>query len=82
MPTLALEVDGLLYKGWVYIAYDNDPDLYNIYAMSANGTPKHTVEGVYFEDLGKILDGLIERDPATSDEDYKKSVETLYRLSA
>lgn len=82
MPTLALEVDGLLHKGWVYIAYDNGPDLYNIYALNAKGEPKHTVEGVYFEDLGNILDGLIERDPATTDEDFKKSVETFYRQSA
>lgn len=82
MPTLALEVDGLLHKGWVYIAYDNGPDLYNIYAINAKGEPKHTVEGVYFEDLGNILDGLIERDPSTTAETYKRNVETFYRQSA
>ena len=82
MPTLALEVDGLLHKGWVYIAYDRGPDLYSIYALNAKGEPKRTIEGVYFEDLGNVLDGIIERDPSTTVSDYKKSVETFYRISA
>lgn len=70
MPTLALKVSGALHKGWVYIAYDSAADLYNIYTLSDKGEVRHKVEGVYFPDMGAVIDGIIERDPSATDEEY------------
>lgn len=70
MPTLALKVSGALHKGRVYISYDSAADLYNIYTLSDKGEVRHKVEGVYFPDMGAVIDGIIERDPSATDEEY------------
>ena len=70
MPTLALKVSGALHKGWVFISYDRASDLYDISIVSLKGECKHKVEGVYFPDMGAVIDGIIERDPSATDEEY------------
>ena len=83
-PTLALRVSGALHKGWVFISYDRASDLYDISIVSLKGECKHKVEGVYFDDMGKVIDGIIERDPCTTDEEYLKiaKADTIRKLSA
>lgn len=83
-PTLALRVSGVLHKGWVFISYDRASDLYDISIVSLKGECKHKVEGVYFDDMGKVIDGIIERDPCTTDEEYIKiaKADTIRKLSA
>lgn len=83
-PTLALRVSGALHKGWVFISYDRASDLYDISIVSLKGECKHKVEGVYFDDMGKVIDGIIERDPCTTDEEYIKiaKADTIRKLSA
>lgn len=83
-PTLALRVSGALHKGWVYISYDGASDLYEISIVSLKGDCKHKVEGVFFDDMGKVIDGIIERDPCATDEEYIKiaKADTIRKLSA
>ena len=55
MPALGLRVSGLLHKGYVYICYNEGRDVYEVYC----------------DNLGFVLDGMIERDYSMSDETYK-----------
>jgi len=72
MPTLALRVSGVLHKGWVYIAYDEGRDLYNLYAVSLRGVVKKAVDGVFCDEFGDIIDQMIERSAAMSDAEYRR----------
>ena len=71
MPALQYKVSGVYHKGYVYIAYNYGTDLYDIFFTSVRGTVKNTVEDVYAEDLGGILDRYIERG-TTSIEEYAR----------
>ena len=84
MPTLALRVSGALHKGWVFISYNGATDLYDISIISLKGECKHKVEGVYFDDMGKVIDGIIEKDPHISDEKYLQiaKADSVRKLSA
>jgi hypothetical protein len=73
MATLALRVSGVLHKGWVYVSLDEGRDCYTITLLSPD---KKTVVGVrdevYCEELGSVIDSLIERKDEWTDEEYKK----------
>lgn len=73
MATLALRVSGVLHKGWVYVSLDEGRDCYTITLLSPD---KKTVVGVrdevYCEELGSVIDSLIERKTEWTDEEYKK----------
>lgn len=73
MPTLALRVSGAIHKGWVYISLDEGSDTYEIALLNvAQDKVKKVVKDVYCENVGSIVDGLIERAPEMSAEEYKK----------
>ncbi len=72
MPALALRVSGVLHKGLVYIAYDEGRDLYNLYAVSLRGVVKKSVDGVFCDDLGEIIDQMVERSAAMTDAEYQR----------
>lgn len=73
MATLALRVSGVLHKGWVYVSLDEGRDCYIITLLSPD---KKTVVGVrdevYCEELGSVIDSIIERKDEWTDEEYKK----------
>ena len=73
MATLALLVSGVLHKGWVYVSLDEGRDCYIITLLSVD---RETVVGVrdevYCEELGSVIDGLVERKQEWTDEEYKK----------
>ena len=77
MPTLAMKVNGLLHKDWVYISLNEGRDTYEIRLMDGNKEIK-LVEDVYCDNLGIVLDNLIEKEISTSDEEYQKNVEQHY----
>lgn len=69
---LALRVSGAIHKGWVKIVLDEGADLYEISLENIHFVQKgETIKGVYFEDLGDIIDSLVERKPEWSDDQYK-----------
>lgn len=73
MATLALRVSGVLHKGWVYVSLDEGRDVYIVTLLSADKKKVVSVhDEVYCEDLGGLIDSLVERKTEWTDEEYKK----------
>lgn len=71
--TLALRVNGILHKGWVYISLDEGRDVYIVTLLSADKKNVVSVhDEVYCDDLGGLIDSLVERKMEWTDEEYKK----------
>lgn len=79
MPTLGLKVNGFLHKGWVFISLNEGKDTYEVRLMKSKEEVKRLVEDVYCDNLGSVLDGLIEKAPETSEDVYQSQVETHYK---
>lgn len=71
--TLALRVSGVLHKGWVYISLDEGRDCYVVTLLSADKSKVIKVrDEVYCEELGSVIDNLVERKVEWTDKEYKK----------
>jgi hypothetical protein len=71
MPTLMLRVTGLIHKGWVYISLNEGKDVYEVRLMTTKRKCKKTIDEVYCDQLGRVIDELIEKPSNMSDEEYK-----------
>ena len=72
MATLALRVSGAVHKGWVFISLNEGADCYEVRLLNVARTKvKRTLEEVYCDNLGEVLDSLIERKTEWTDEQYK-----------
>ena len=72
MATLALRVSGAVHKGWVYVSLNEGMDCYEVRLLNVARTKvKRTLEEVYCDNLGEVLDGLIERKAEWTDAQYK-----------
>ncbi len=73
MATLALRVSGVLHKGWVYVSLDEGRDVYIVTLLSTDKKNVVSVhDEVYCDDLGSLIDSLVERKMEWTDEEYKK----------
>lgn len=73
MPTLALRVSGVLHKGWVYISLNEGMDVYEVRLLNVSKNEvKKTIEEVYCDNLGSVIDGIVERAPGLTDDQYIK----------
>lgn len=79
MPSLALMVDATQFAGIVIISLNEGADYYevrltetNAHQLDDNIPLKRTVRGIFFEDLGRNVDELIERPQDMSDEEYQQ----------
>lgn len=71
--TLALRVSGVLHKGWVYISLDEGRDCYVITLLSPDKKKVVSVrDEVYCEELGSVIDNLVERKEEWTDKEYDK----------
>lgn len=71
--TLALRVSGVLHKGWVYVSLDEGRDCYVVTLLSADkGKVIKVRDEVYCEELGSVIDNLVERNEEWTDDMYKK----------
>lgn len=71
--TLALRVSGVLHKGWVYISLDEGRDCYVVTLLSADKSKVIKVHHeVYCEELGSVIDNLVERKEEWTDDMYKE----------
>lgn len=71
--TLALRVSGVLHKGWVYISLDEGRNCYVITLLSPDKKKVVQVrDEVYCEELGSVIDNLVERKEEWTDEEYEK----------
>ena len=77
MPSLAIKVQGFLHKGFVIISLDEGMDLYNLYlckTLKGKDNPTKVIEGLYFDQLGEVIDRYVERGDC-SDKEYAKKVD-------
>lgn len=72
MPALMLRVSGALFKGWVYVVYNEGLDTYIVKLVTVRHVVKKVVEDVYFDELGSLIDSLVERPCNATDEQYHK----------
>ena len=73
MATLALRVSGVLHDGWVYVSLDEGRDVYIVTLLSADKNQVVQIrDEVYCEELGSVIDNLVERKTEWTDEEYKK----------
>jgi translation elongation factor EF-G len=71
--TLALRVSGVLHNGWVYVSLDEGRDCYIITLLSPDKKKVVSVrDEVYCEELGSVIDNLVERKEEWTDEQYEK----------
>lgn len=69
MPALELQVNGMVHKGIVVIAYNEGNDLFEVYLLDKNRNCTQSMEGIYAEDLGNLIDETIERPKNVTDVD-------------
>jgi hypothetical protein len=66
-----LQVDGLLYSGIVTIEL-TPADYYRVKLYDREGGITKDIDDICFDELGTKLDGLIEKDPSLSEDEYYK----------
>ena len=76
MPTLMLKVSALVHKGWVYISLNEGKDVYEVRLMNNKRECIKTIDDVYCDQLGSIIDGLIERPTTMTEEEYTEKAMT------
>lgn len=72
MPTLMLKVSALVHKGWVYISLNEGMDVYEVRLMNNKRECVMTIDEVYSDQLGSIIDGLIEKPASMTEEEYSE----------
>lgn len=72
MPSLMMRVSGALHKGWVVISLNEGSDTYEVRLFNVKKEEKAKYEDIYCDQLGEFIDGLIERSPSMTDEQYAK----------
>ena len=72
MPTLKLKVQGFEHKGWVLISLNEGLDLYEIRLMTLKGEVVKTVDQVFFDEMGDLVDRLVERGEGPQEKYFEK----------
>ena len=67
MAALVMQVNGFQFQGKIYIALDEGSDYYRIYGEK-NGTTKEYHHDIAFDELGDVLDSMIETGGMTKEE--------------
>lgn len=84
MCTLGIKVQGFLHNGWVYISYNEGLDEYEIRLMKLDSVGDKNqvlklIKGVFFDEMGDVVDRLVERG-YDSDEEYTQKVLKCYKV--
>lgn len=74
---LAFDVEGFMFKGTVVVILDEGADLYDICLLQKN-TITVVSKGIYFDELGSAIDGIVERHPGMTDAEYHRMVKSAY----
>ena len=73
MAALVMQVNGFQFQGTVYIALDEGTDYYRIYGEQ-DGETKEYHHDIAFDELGGVLDAMIETG-SMSQQEYQAKVE-------
>lgn len=79
MYTLGIKVQGFLHNGWVYISYNEGLDEYEIRLVGDKNQVLKLIKGVFFDEMGDVVDRLVERG-YDSDEEYTQKVLKCYKV--
>ena len=60
-PFLSFKVNGMKFKGYVWIFYNRGMDWYDIEFISTHGNLKHRIEEVYCDELQEKIDNYVEK---------------------
>lgn len=60
-PFLRFKVNGIKFKGYVWVFYNRGMDWYDIEFISTHGNLKHRIEEVYFDELQEKIDNYVEK---------------------
>ena len=71
MAALVMQVNGFQFQGMLYIALDESSDYYRIYGEK-DGTTKEYHRDIAFDELGDVLDSMIETGGMTKEEYQEK----------
>lgn len=71
MPCLLLNVSGLIHTGLVVAALNEDKDTYEVQLRPVGEPAGEWITDVYCDQLGSLIDSLVEKPKEMSDEDYK-----------
>lgn len=74
MPTLSLTVNGALHKGKVYVSLNEGADLYEIRLLNKDRAVISELTGIYCDQLGRAIDGLIERPQGCTGQEYMELI--------
>lgn len=80
MAALILTVEGFCFQGNVYVALDEGSDYYRIYFQTQDNLEEKRTD-VAFDELGSILDSLIESG-GMSKEEYEAKITAEYNLKS
>lgn len=76
---LVLNVNGLIHKGRVVIAYDEGMDSYSVILMNKDfKAVGEWHDDVMFDELGGLIDSLVERPKGMSDAEYARRLYESY----
>ena len=70
---LKFKVQGFKHRGYVSVVYNAGRDLFDVVLYDYRMAVKEQTEGVYFDMLVDVIDGLVERT-----DDYEKRVKQAY----
>lgn len=79
MAALILTVNGFLFQGRVFVALDEGSDYYRIYFQNEDNLEEQQAD-VAFDELGSILDSLIESGNM-SHQEYVAKVDEEYKIN-
>ena len=80
MAALVMQVNGFQFHGKIYIALDEGSDYYRIYGEK-DGTTKEYHHDIAFDELGDVLDSMIETGGMTKEE-YQAKVKDFAWLKS
>ena len=60
-PFLRFKVNGMKFKGYVWVFYNRGMDWYDIEFISTHDNLKHRIEEVYFDELQEKIDNYVEK---------------------
>lgn len=74
LPALILKVSGVLHTGLVVVALNEAMDVYEVALVDekTNKMVGHWHTNVYGDMLAELIDGLVERSPEMTDEEYAR----------
>jgi len=73
---LKFKVQGFIFKGWVKVIYNGGSDLFDIKLVTIKNVEKKSIEGVYFDELVRVIDDNVEH-VKNYDEAVKKEYSKL-----